>query len=293
MPVTAKCTFFMKYKSAGVSFSLYNVVASLEALTTARGQRGSIIDVFLQRYMTLLGAGVECPYVRISNEEVVGDSLFFDKTYITIASGIIPQTTPRVVQVKSADDDNPDAPNTAILISLAASTTQKGRVFQRFVPDNAINYPIGLNPDQPWSKAFDAWLAAVVADKWCIRALGDATAYPSKAITTITRAAPGDNMTVTTLANHGLNVGNVVRIGRNSGGKGVNGVWTVGSTPTTTTFTLLNSAGATLSVGTGGYVRQRIFQFPQITSGTYRRVTSRKAGRPFDVPRGRRPKVKS
>lgn len=289
MAIDAKVTFNLRYKQAGNSFSLYNNTPSLEALGIQPGGAKGPVDRLWLSYLPLLGTGVEAPYVRISDEKIVGDSLFFDRTYVTIGSEAIPPAGINVVQVKTIHEDFPDFYDTSVLVVLAASTTQKGRIFMRFVPDDIINYPIGLNPDRNWDKQFEAFKKQLIADKWCIRSLADANAQPRFKIKSITRAAAGDPVTVTTFDAVNYAAKDIVRLSRVKSATLSNGVYTVLDAPSSTTFRLQGTEGSTLAVSTKGSVRRLIVQYPAITNAGYRYVTRRKSGRPFGVPRGRLP----
>jgi hypothetical protein len=289
MAIVAKCTFFLRYQQAGVSFNIYSKPDNLEAMLQPTGAaKNSKIDRFWLTFLPMLGSGITGPYVRISNEAVRNDSLFFDKQYLTISTNDIPQNGINVVQVKVIDSDEPDFCNTSALVSLAASSTQKGRLFMRFIPDNIVDYPVGLNPTIEWDKQFKKWVALLVADQWCIRCLADDVTQPPKPIQKVFRTASGENLSVTTYENHGYNVKDVVRISKVSGSAGTNGIFTVDTVTNATTFTLRNTTGTTINVGTGGFARKRVFEYPTITNAGYRRVTGRKAGRPFGSPVGRR-----
>lgn len=293
MSVTAKVTFVYRYKQAGYTFSLYNVCPSLESLADPKTGKGPV-DNLQKAFMQLLGTTVESPYVRVSDEALRGDSLFFDRNYITIGPETTPQQTAiNVVQVKVIIDDFPDFYDTGALVIFAASTTQKGRMTLRFIPDSIINYPIGLNPDRNWDNGFRKFAAQLVADKWCVKCLADANTEKPFQIQTVTRTAAGTNLLVTTFATHGYAAQNVVRLSKVQGLPNINGIYTIDTVPTGTTFTLANTKGDQLAGWTLGNVRRRIIQYPAITSAGYRYVTRRKAGRPFGAPVGRRKKVKT
>ena len=293
MSITAKATFVFRYKQAGYSFSLYNICPSLESLADPKTGKGPI-DNLLKQYMQLLGTNVESPYCRVSDEALRGDSLFFDRTYQTISTSTVPPATAiNQVLVKTIEDDYPDFYDTSALVVLAASTTQKGRIFMRFLPDNIVNYPIGLNPDVNWDKQFTRFVQQLITDKWCVKCLADANTEKPINIQTVTRTAPGANLLVTTFATHGYAAQNVVRLSKVQGAPSINGIYTVDTVPTGTTFTLANTSGLALGGYTLGTVRRRIVQYPAITAGGYRYVTRRKAGRPFGAPVGRRKRAKT
>lgn len=299
MTVTAKATFNLTYKVAGNSFSLYNVAASLEALGQGTEQNLSPVDKLIRAYLTLLGVDVECPYIRLSDENLIGDALPLDRTYLTFnaenGGALQPATSSAnssgIVQVKTAVDSFPDFYDTSVMVSVAASNTQKGRIFMRFIPDSIVSYPVGLKPTKLWLDAFDNFKKAVIDGKWCIKSLGDANTFKPYKIKQITRNASGENLTVTTQAPYELAVNNTVRISRADGVGFQNGLYIIDTTPTTTTFTLQGTAGTSLVVAKGGTVRKREYQYPVIKTVQFRYVTRRKSGRPFGQPVGRRPRI--
>lgn len=287
MPITAKVTFNFRYKQAGNSFSLYNVTPSLEQLGNTPDGKSGPVEKLIQLWMQLLGTGVECPYVRVSDETIVGDSLFFDRSYITIGTQDIPPTGINTVLVKTIESDFPDFYDTSALVVLSASTTQKGRIFMRFIPDDLVQYPLGLVPNRNWDNGFKAFVKQLIADKWCIRSLADANVNKRFKIKAVTRTAAGENLTVETFEAHGIVAKDTVRVSRVVGSAGTNGVFTVDTAPSATTLTLLNTAGTTVKVGSKGTVRKLQVLYPAITAAAYRYATRRKSGRPFGAPRGR------
>lgn len=288
--ITAKVTFFVRYKQAGCSFSLYKKPDTLKELVLQSPiDKLSPIDRFVDSYVPLLGAGVEVPYVRISNEALKGDSEFYDRPRIAISTGSVNPASSKTRQVKTVTSDESDFYNTAVNVVLYASSTQKGRMFMRFVPDNIINYPVGLNPEGEWVKAFDRWKAVVAKDGWCIRALADYTTAPEKVVKNITRTVAGANLLVTTDGAHGIAPGKTVRISRSVPETTFkNGLYICDSTLTPDTMLLRNTPGSQLTVATAGTVRRHELEFVPIIDMSARNVTGRKAGRPFGLPVGRR-----
>jgi hypothetical protein len=293
MSINAKATFYFRYKQAGYTFSLYNVCPSLEALTGGAKPKGSPIDNALQAYMQLLGSGVESPYVRVSDQAIAGDSLFYDRTYVTISTEDITSPGINTVQVKVITGDFPDFYDTAALVTLSASNTQKGRIFMRFIPDSLVQYPFGLVPDRNWDNAFKRFIAQLITDKWCLRCLVDANTNAPKPIIQVARPAANQEYLVNTFVNHGFNPNQTVRLSRVQGTNAPNGVYLVSTTPSATSFTLSGTAGTDLTIFTKGSARLRAFGYPAIVSGGYRYVTRRKAGRPFGTPVGRRKRIKT
>lgn len=293
MPVTAKCTFFLTYKTSSVTFSLYRQPESLEALNIFDPKTGNPVDKLIQAWMKLLGTGVEMPYVRISNEAVNGDAVFFDRQYVTIGSvdpgegGKIPDGTMKNIMVKTIIEDDPDFRNTAALVTFAANSKQKGRVFMRYIPDSIIDFPIGLKPTQEWDKGFIALVKLMKADQWRVRCLADEATNPPRKIKRIFRAAAGENLQVETTVNHVLAVDDIIRISGVAKTSGARGVWVVDEVVSATIVKLRDSAGTATTVANKGTLRKRTYDFPVITNGAWSRVTGRKAGRPFGAPAGR------
>lgn len=298
MAVTAKCTFFLTYKTAGVSFSLFNNPNSLAALTLAGVDGKSAIDRVWESYLPLLGVGVDAPYVRISDVLQAGDTEFYDKVWYTITPGAsfgtpaLPNAgnvSPKARYVIPVIPDAPDFYDTSALISLSASATQKGRLFMRFQPDSIVKYPAGLNPPQNWIDAFAVFIQVLKTGQWCIRALADETSQPKHEIQTISRTASGDNVTVASYDTLAYPPKSLVRISRSSVNT-YNGIFVV-DTLVDGKVTLRNTAGtSTGKLSSGGFIRLRQYTYPVITAGTYRRVSRRKAGRPFASPVGKAPK---
>lgn len=281
-----KVTLRFKHEAAGRSVTFYNVAANIGVLVQAGGNQISMVDRLMRLTMELMGVGVRGGDITISDDALSGDAQPFAPSYITIGSINIPPSTPGTVLVKVAEEDFPDFHDTGLLITLNAGQFNRGRITLPFIPDTTHQLPTGLNLTQNWINSYIKWSNNLNQDKWCVKGLKNATVNKWIPISKITRAVAGDDATVTTLTPHGFAIGQTVRLSKVKGF--TNGLYIVsklGAAPLTQ-FELLDTPGAALNPGNKGRARLMEPVYEQIQTTIWRRISRRKAGRPFAAPRG-------
>lgn len=281
----ARCTFFVRYKEAGVSFALYQLTEGLAAIAPQ-------VDRLAQSWLSLLGVGVELPYVRVSFEKIRGDVLFLKKRYITIIAGNQP-VPPGWVGVKGSTGGDPDFRDVSVQINWSSSTVERGRTFMRYQPDSMWTNPNGLEIDPNWDNSFEKMLKLMKADQWRIKATASDVTRPPHPVLRVESLVIGGPLQVTTSEPHLMAQGHTVRLGKVEGTPSVNGVHKVTGPVTATTFFLQGTTGTGVLIGQKGYARHLETVYPLIHDANPSRVTTRKAGRPFGSPVGRRRKPKA
>jgi len=278
--VNVKVTWFLRYKQAGYSFSLYLVTPDLStALPKAKRLAGL--------YMRLMGEGVEMPFFRVSDVAVTGDSLFLEEGIITVSPGGT-VTQPGWAGAKAWLSDAPDFGTTAILVTFVADASSKGRMYMRLIPDGLIAYPSGYTSDPNWDKGFRDLEKEIVTQGWAMKSTASNAVNPVHKINQFTKPLAPDNVTITTHTTHGILAGERLRVGKVQGGSGLNGTWKALTVPTPLSITLEASQGADITGAMNGEVRKLTTGYTAIQSLIIRGVTGRKIGRPFGVPVGRR-----
>lgn len=149
------------------------------------------------------------------------------------------------------------------------------------VPNRNVIPPAVIASLALWQSELTAPVSA-----WAIR--GIAASQPTVAIKGF--SLTGNLGIVTTFEVHGVNPGDLFRIGRVKGAPNrcLNGVFRAETVPTTDSIGFTIVAGATQTIGSGGFLRGQRTVFVPISSSTLIRIVSRKTGRPFGQPLGRR-----
>jgi len=293
--VTTRHTFFAKFRDDGYSFSLYREDVSIQDSEKRSAALATVI-------MPLLAAGVEIPYVRISDIEILGDSLLTKKAWKNAEPGMVNPASNVMVTKPAVDGEYPDMPWTAVKIKLIASTVAKGQINLRLVPDDVFVKPLGFVPDPSWDRAFDTFVDELCGKKdpatgirpgngWVLRGTAKTNVNPLRTIQGAAhQAPPGVEVSVITKEDHGFLVNDQVRLGR-TGSSQLDGVWTVSFTDGSKTFRLLNSNAVTDVIFTGT-ARKIQTVSSLIKDCQHRGVTKRNSGRPFGLQVGRRRKKK-
>lgn len=179
----------------------------------------------------------------------------------------------------------------AILAREATQSTHiNGRVFLRpgpetpgttGVPDPSFIPPAVFLSLTPWRTEL-----TFAAAQWVVRGLS--TTRPRVDI--VGGTLTGTSGTVTTFAAHGILAGELFRISGapNPPGRCLNGLYRATSIPTTDSVAFTVPTGPNVTFGSGGYVRGQLYVYAQIQEVSLAKMVSRRTGRPFDQPRGRR-----
>jgi len=213
--------------------------------------------------MSLSTPDVSCQYQRVSDEALFRDSNVSENVYTgTYSTG-----------------GTSDPTFVALLFRLSASDYYRRSLFLRGVPDNLIVAQL-FQPGGTWVNNYRQFQAALIGS-WQIRA------FLRLATTPLNGLLISNTGLVTTLQNHGIAVGNTVRFRRVITTPRTTGDHLVIAVPSPTTFQLQQWKPA-VTYANPFIVQQSIIQGAQITQAIWERLVSRKTGRPFDLPRGRR-----
>jgi len=238
----------------------------------------------------LLGVGVEIPYWRVSDEGIKRDSLYQQEPAVVIGGGLqVGHGGPGWAQIKAAVEDAPDFGNTAVLVDLIVSSVAKGRIFLRLIPDSIIAYPGGLLLTPNWEAAFARFSELLKNDGWQIKVAASTAVNPQLPISFLSFDSLTSELTVILFNQHTWLAGETVRIGGTQGSTGINGTYIITATPANNEFKVRLTTVPTLGTQPSGYARRLFPDFQIIGEAKAKRVTGRKAGRPFGTLVGRRP----
>jgi len=282
-----KVTWFFTYKKAGYSFSLFETNVDINAVL-------GHAESFNLKTLELLGVGVTSEYIRVSDEANQGDALV--RSRVIGASGTAEDGTGWFSSVIAAEDSPPDPGSVALMITLGASATAKGRMFMRLVPDSLVVRGPTFIPSVAWTLAFNRWANFLTeAPAYQIRVIPKVGIRRKSLSQTRTDAADPAHITMNTIIPNGLVVGDIVLIGGLTGALAyLNGyLGYVDGVTSPTTFTL--GWGGAPFVGVVqlfqvGYVIKQSKQVFDLTrpNVAWSRIVTRKIGRPFGQPVGRR-----
>lgn len=280
---TFKVTFAERWRQNGCSFSLFQTGGTYQTVE-------DLAVKLAKKVLVTLGAGVEIPYIRVSDESLRGDAEVFDVGLYNAAKGSTNLTPTGNQSVVTASAAAPNDPISCIMLTLTAATRAKGRIFLRWYPD-----PVAENglwaPTNSVGDAMQDFIKTLVDDKWGFMAITPgAVRYP---ITKIEAVGTSTDRLTVTAAGHTFVPGDSVRIGKVQGTNAslVNRQWKVGAVAGAT-FTLANSlpahtGGFAYNVGGEAWKTTKIFQ--QIAEVAIRGdIKGRRPGRPFGSLVGRR-----
>lgn len=272
-----KCTWFFKHSTpqtqpSGWSESLINLTAAdvPAALDEARTL------AFVRARM--LGGYVTLPYIRASRLGVRGDS--------RVEPGI-PSVAGPPERATGASVNPCDIPQATVMLRMEAVDPLfiARRTFHMHGSPDKVHDVIldPMHQDAAWNAAFTTWKNLLVSGTWGMMALDRTVANPAVNVVDVNVAPPH---LITTAGNHGFVVGDLVvatRIGAEP--RNVSGVFQVASVPSPTTLTFLLFPAITAYTG-GGELRKNSRVQVAFSSVNYRRLGTRKVGRPFDVAHG-------
>jgi len=174
-----------------------------------------------------------------------------------------------------------DTPWQSLLVHLKDEDGRRLIYLPRSIPDSQIALGV-FAPTPAFVAALNAYLGGIVSGPWQTRRLD--RNQPLKQITSISTLG-----VLTCQQGHGLVAGDTIKMNHANDihGQPVRGQFVVLTAPTPETATLANWTEQ--SVQRNGTFRKVAYVFKNITSYNYtNRVTSRRVGRPFGSPVGRR-----
>lgn len=280
-----KVTFFFRSGVVGWTENYYteqgtHVQAALQARNLAVPR------------MRLCGVGVDMPYIRISDIQIRGDAFDDGDPGYTTTVG-----KPGALLVKSVTDpERADVGNVAAIFNISLQNVTVGRVFARGLPDAFNVNDRVFDPDVNWDKAFNVFQKAFTGPNggWCVLRKSKSTPANTGNIFALV-AVLGANLSITHTQNVTFVPGTIIAV---RGVKTIDGKRFSGNFPVVTSnagvttiyktfadpqpvFTLNKG---TVQSATPGTLNTLFISYSRLT-------TTRKAGRPFGAPVGRRKKV--
>lgn len=256
-------------------------------------------NVYSQLRMKLCGFPVVQPYTRVSDDSVAGDVMVSAQPAIVPAPSQLNtdgtlKDLPGYLKIDPARNGACDRPYSSILLRMQSGEKARRSMYLRGIPDTIITNGEYPEFDDAWKKAFDDW-AKHVREKWNFMGLDQTVMGANKkAITFVTTGELGRREWVMrTGVDHGLQDGDRVLVRGNKGlhkGTPLNGHFVV-EKKTPTEVYLLGSFGDDRAIITAkGAITKLVPTLLPITSVKIIRCVSRRTGRPFGSPRGRRSK---
>lgn len=282
-----KITAAYRYRQAGWTETLHYTAGSHVLAMAA-------LDLVTELRMVMMGAGVECPFRRVS---VVGnprDRLVEADLWVTGLFGVLAEDIGAVKSIKQGVDYQaalPDMSFTAVKVGLfTLDPSREGSLNMRGLPDIFFERGNLFLPSASWRNAFKNWTSRVVNSGMAINVV-DPTTQVKRAVDTIT-APGGTNIIVKPVGAPMPVAGDLVRIGQAQTSKGLfRGTFKVLST-TVLDFTLNATSQYAFTYLGGAYFRILSKTLAIIDDAKVLHVVSRSAGRPFGSPVGRRKKAK-
>ncbi len=274
-----KVTWFFRTACNGWSESLYqNRSDHDDAMRSAKK--------YLEARLKLCGKDTRAVAIRVSDDSIQGDSLLAQADLEPI--NLKPQfPLPRSQQSELA--------NVGVLVKHEDVTRSVRRYqFLRGVPESLIaNFEVRANAitdDLGWRKIFTRWANVVTGEGYQFKAID--RLQLGKNIVLVQQNNPGEDWNLIFGANHQLETGDKVLVRGVKGMDGVNGQWFVQKVDDVT-LKLLNSADKiTGKYLFGGTVRKQVLTFVTISRVLPVKAATRRAGRPFGLQVGRRPRAK-
>lgn len=280
-----KCTFFFRS----------GIVGWTESYITEQGSHlaaNNVARKLAVKRMILCGSGIDLPFIRVSDLAIRGDAFDGGQPGYTTT---INKDGFLFVKPK-ATGETADVGGVATIFTISSQNVTVGRIYARGLPDGFdINDRI-FNPDNNWDTAFDAFAAefASAAGNWVVLRKSKSTpANTDRVIAAL--AVLGSNLSIIHTTTVAFVPGETVAI---------RGMKTVDGKRFSGNFIVISSAAGTTTVYKTFADPQPVFTLAKgtiqsATPGTLgtlrisysRLTTTRKAGRPFGVPVGRRRRV--
>lgn len=175
-----------------------------------------------------------------------------------------------------------DIPQMTLGVQLGTTDGLKRLFLLRGLPDNIVSRGAYLNSSSTFNGNLNQWMAAIASGNFYVRRI-----LRTNAPTPI--ASVSSTGLVTFFTAHALTNGMTIQFlrTRDTAGHLVTGKYRILDAPTLTTVQLAPwTAGRTVANGT---VRKVVYDYFAINSAiNTKKITTRKVGRPFGAPRGRR-----
>lgn len=232
----------------------------------------------------LLGNGQSIKAIRVSNDDVRGDSLLFRANQLYLNTG-------EASDNKVPDEQNvPDTPWQSILLRFESGADYHKSLFFRGIPDYIAINPPGprIFADANYLKLWNKWVNGVLANQWGWLAR---KRIPDKTGQTIAPMVIANNLlSVVTSANHTLSVGDKIRFTKGNTTPKLVGVYTIYSVPTPESFQVKVNANEIKVIAFPMW--QTVTSSVQIAGSIeIQGETSRKVGKSFGSRVGRSKRV--
>ncbi len=251
---------------------------------TAQTLAGALVNLRALAILrsNLLGAGVTVKYFRVSDDEVFRD--------VGTEGGLNPLVGPHGPYYYAAFRDDPSdfAYSVALVKMIGDDPIYFRTMYLSGAPDldQDIEHPVPTSAG--WNQQFALWKNELLSGKYGFKVLDRSPGNAPIAITSLV-----DGTFSTAPVNHGLNPNQFVNITRFRPGaiadaRCPNGRRQVATAPTLTTFTLRNYIQFGYTPTTMGQLRKLVFRISEYKQVLISGMGSRRRGRPFGLPVGRR-----
>lgn len=264
-----KVTYFFQQNRYGWSESIHNLGATYDAVVAPAAQ-------LRDARIALLPSTAKITYIRISNDLDFRDSVLINEKLGVGAQAI----------------EASDPTFTACLLRLTAGPTIRRSLYMRPAEFGEGEDGDSIVNQVTWLAAFQAWRSQILnlTNQWAIRT--KSTSIDGLQIQTAENTIPGLKVTI---PGHTFTNGSLVTI---RGFKGathkINGTYKVASVAGDVVTMNRSLAGsyAVIAATIWGLAFSSDVSLQQIVGCSAIRVVSRKTGRPFDSPRGRKSRVR-
>jgi hypothetical protein len=257
--------FFTNNNGAGWSETYYTNAPTL-GLALAAGK------VLLPARVGLLGRGAVLRFIRVSDDLIARDSQIYP----------VPVTDGEVKQRSAGDAD---IANNCVDVRIEATDLKRRTLFLRGIPDGICLDNGRLDPTPAWTANFLIFSQVLLSGAFAVRVRIN-SGLPNT-ISNVSTVGPTGLVTITTVANHGFSLNNVVNIRGVIGATQVRGLQKVNSVTDATNFVIRVNRVVKPYLG-GGNVVKNDYELIALTNVVAVRCSHHNAGRPFDSPRGRR-----
>jgi len=269
-----RVTFFFEVGQSGFSESWYRTAASHQtAMNAARGQ-------FLTKRLGFLASNIVVQAIRVTNPDPPRDSLL------------------ESVFASNPQAPRGDYPGLGVHVRVSSGPNYNREQIFRGPPDEWMIYSDVLGAftyNATWRLQFDAFSAELANNGWSLRVF-DRVGVPAVKITNVVRDGGGLTCTVETTTPHGLVVGQTVALTGVIGRIGPfgpvirrpTGQYQVAGVITPVKITVIQSLPSDYLYDHGGTARLVTYAYPIITRTDVREPRTRRPGRAFFVPVGRR-----
>jgi hypothetical protein len=266
MSMLIRVSYFFQFEAAGWTETFYSLAADLPtAMINAQ--------LLLPKRVILNALKVRCFYIRVSDDEVSGDSIGFS---VPIAQ----QTTPKVI--------GPELINAiydGVEIRMPTDVLHRRVFIMRGIPD-VLQEDGVFKPNLDWNTNFPLWAAMMTSGVWGMKVASRAPQHTLSITTMVNDFALG-KITVTTEGPHLAVTGNLVSILGRINVPGLRGNYRIRKVDAVT-YTIQSRRDVSTYNGFG---RSRTNVYDKIAFTAplvVGRLGKRDTGRPSLQPRGRR-----